>query len=378
MVKLAIAIKNPSVRNHFRGLLDVVVPRLNQPSQCEVVDLADEQSQLIEYLKTFFDQDHQNMAVLISDWLAPSDSVRHRNSLIKECQAALGANSLGTIAIMRHPRRLPDVDRIVVLDCTDRTLQGTLELILARLEYIAGPTRTTQSDYRSINVRPLRTNETEFRDYLSLRHHVYTIMGYLDDEVEGNRSRLEVNEADVHAIHVGAFWRDGVRERLVGTARVVTNSPADTQLQEMLEAMVASDPVAKERLDTPYPLGLPIFQSHRGMNRIIHEIFTTNQRCGELSRVIVAREFRGSGISRMLIDETLRRGIGQGTERLFAECLHIHEKLYEHHGFQRISGIAGPVIDVGRTMIAMEMRAEAIAAIRKSPPQMHLAKAMDS
>ena len=166
-------------------------------------------------------------------------------------------------------------------------------------------------------------------------------------------SGARVCDADLHAIHIGAFYRDGFREQLVGTARVVTNAAVDETLHETLTELVNDDPVAKQRLETPYPLGLPIFQSHTRMNGIIQEVFSKNQSCGELSRVIVAPQYRGRGISTRIIDAALRKSIAAGSRRLFLECLAVHTTLYEKHGFRCISGIRGQVVDVGRTMVAM-------------------------
>ena len=48
---------------------------------------------------------------------------------------------------------------------------------------------------------------------------------------------------------------------------------------------------------------------------------------------------------------------------LFLECLPIHERLYEQHGFRRISGVEGRVVDVGRTMITMERRLDTVSTV---------------
>jgi|HubBroStandDraft_6_1064221.scaffolds.fasta_scaffold00604_7 predicted GNAT family N-acyltransferase len=369
---LVLAISCPETRKRFQDALARIDSRMHPQMSArvrEVVELDNEQRGLIESLKTYFGRDNGKMAVLISDWLVRPGGDREANTLARECQAEFGQNAFGTIAIMPRPRRVEDIDRTINSNCTDCDLENTLRLVTDRLDYISPPACPRALNAHSITVRSLRTNnETELREYFSLRHSVYSIMGYLEEEVEDSRSKLEVNEADVHAIHLVALHRDGKQERLVGTARVVTNTEPDGSFQRTLEAIVRNDPVARQHLDTPYSLGLPIFQSHKGMNRIIQEVFARDKTCGELSRVIVAPEFRGCGISRMLIGEALRKSIGKGVDRLFLECLQVHEALYQEHGFKRISGVVGPVVDVGRTMIAMEMRAESIERIRTELP----------
>ena len=370
MIRLALGIRNPKTRTHFHELLARTAPRMQSQlsvNMCEIVDLGDEQGNLVDSLKSYFKEERGRMAVLISDWLVRADSDREANMLARICQAEFEKDAFGTIAIIALPRRVEDIDRTIDSNCTESALEGVLRLVISRLNYLAAPANLSQVDQSLVTVRALRnTNETEFRDYFRLRHHVYTIMGYLEREVEDSRSKLEVNEADVHAVHMAAFYRNGAQERIVGTARVVMNSEADKTLQKTFEAIVCGDSVAQQRLDTPYWLGLPIFQTHRPMNSIMSEIFMQNQMCGELSRVIVAEEFRGGGISRRLVADALRRSISRGAQRLFLECLQVHERLYEKHGFERIPGVVGTVVDVGRTMIAMEMRAESITKIRAS------------
>lgn len=87
-------------------------------------------------------------------------------------------------------------------------------------------------------------------------------------------------------------------------------------------------------------------------------------KCGELSRVIVDRGYRGNGISGLLIEEAKERAVRRGLQHVFLECLKIHEQLFEKHGFKCIDGIQGPVIDVERTMIAMMLQPDEIEKVR--------------
>jgi hypothetical protein len=59
----------------------------------------------------------------------------------------------------------------------------------------------------------------------------------------------------------------------------------------------------------------------------------------------------------------LERAVGRGVTRIFLECLKIHEPLYEKHGFRQMSGFEASVIDVKRTMIAMELQPDVITRI---------------
>ena len=382
MIKMAIAIKSPATKQRFHDSLVETACGIGSSfpgGPCEVVELNDETENVIERLKQYFFDNPKGMAVLISDWLVSNDSQGEKTMLLRRCEEEFGKQLFGTIAIMPRPTRMLDIDRTVGSSCASECLTRAVGMVVDRLKYLSTPPESHNGNSALVSVRPLKTtNQRELHDYFSLRHKVYTIMGYLDEEVENSRSKLEVNEADLHAIHIGAFYRDGFREQLVGTARVVTNAAVDETLHETLTELVNDDPVAKQRLETPYPLGLPIFQSHTRMNGIIQEVFSKNQSCGELSRVIVAPQYRGRGISTRIIDAALRKSIAAGSRRLFLECLAVHTTLYEKHGFRCISGIRGQVVDVGRTMVAMELRPEELDNLLDSDTRMPVANIANS
>src|SRR5262249_21913855 len=152
-------------------------------------------------------------------------------------------------AIMTIPKRLRDIDQAVSPNPSPQVLEEALGSVVDRLDYLRIPVNRSSVSGNSIKIRRIRSNETEFREYFALRHRVYTIMGYLDQEVQNTRSRLEINEADTHAMHLGAFYCDGPRETLVGTARVVTNEPPDEDLWNLFADLVTDDPVARQRLN---------------------------------------------------------------------------------------------------------------------------------
>jgi predicted GNAT family N-acyltransferase len=368
MVDIVLVINNAKSKSHIQELLSSVTGAVETATCTKlapVLDLSGSLGELMRTLEQRFFENPQRMLVLISDLLI--ERLPSSGKLIAtECQEKIGSYAFGTIAILARPRRLADIDRAICPDGTSQDLERTLTVVIQRVRYIAAPSPAFKIEPRSISVRPLRAgNETEYREYFALRHRVYSVMGYLDEEIECCRSKLEMNEADLHAIHLGAFHRDGPQEKLVGTARVVTTGEADPALQAMFEKIARQDPLLKRRLNDPYPLGLPIFQSHDGMNQIMTEVFRLNQQCGEVSRVIVDQRFRGNDISGRLLAEVLRRSKDRGFHRLFLECLKTHEQLYEKYGFRRIPGAEGSVIDVYRTMISMELSLANAETVRK-------------
>jgi predicted GNAT family N-acyltransferase len=365
-VTLAFAMADTVAGQHVAATLNRVAPVVSTRAAAVFTppaDLGSNQQSILDWVEAYFRTTASTPLILISDLLKrPNDPVE--GILTRECQTRFGTNPLGTVAVLRSHGRIPDIDRTVGPDVSYDDLARALILLIARLDYLDAPSDPKAIDKRSITIRPLKNdNEREYREYFRLRHRVYTQMGYLDEATERSSSKIEINEADVHAIHLGAFDRSGFRETLIGCARVATNSDADPTLQEMFETLVLRDPIARQRLHDTYPLGLPIFQTHRLMNPIITDIFRNHHQCGELSRVIVDRGHRGNGIANMLIAEALRRAVEKGLDRIFLECLKIHETLYEKHGFKRLPGVEGCVVDVNRTMIAMELQPDAMVRI---------------
>jgi GNAT superfamily N-acetyltransferase len=365
-VTIALAIPDTDIRQHIKSLLEECEAEASARTSAELAavgDIAGDQAGILEWLRIHFAEPTVRPVILISTLLkAPTDPAD--GFLNREIQLRFGQCAIGTIAVQRSPVRVTDIDRAVAPNVTRTDLTHALVMLLGRLQYLVLPVKSAVNDQQSIVIRPLRAgNEAEFRTYFQLRHRVYSQMGYLEEDIERSVSKMEINAADLHSMHLGAYHRSAYGELLVGSARVVTNTEADPGLEELFETIAGRDDVVRRKLTEPYNLGLPIFQTYRKMNPIMTDIFKKNLTCGELSRVIVDQEFRGGGISTRLVSEAVERAVGRGITRMFLECLKIHEPLYEKHGFRRMPGFEASVIDVKRTMIAMELQPEVIARI---------------
>src|SRR5207248_10630954 len=111
---------------------------------------------------------------------------------------------------------------------------------------------------------------------------------------------------------------------------------------------------------------LPIFQSMMLTDKTV-EVLTQKENCGELSRVIVSEDYRGKGLSELLVWFATLQAVNKGVGRLLLECLPIHERVYSKFGFQRLPGVTGRVIGVNKTMIAMELNRLALEQIQAQP-----------
>ena len=127
-------------------------------------------------------------------------------------------------------------------------------------------------------------------------------------------------------------------------------------------------------VDQTLGLELPIFHS-QNLGRVLKQAIETDEVYGELSRVIVAEDFRGGGLSQKLVEFAMHEAARSGVTHLFLECLELHEELYRRFGFERIEGARASVIGVNKTMIAMQCRLQSIAPGAKSAPS--IARAAD-
>ncbi len=268
---------------------------------------------------------------------------------------------LGTIAILERYQRVPEIDRVLVRNFDAAGLLDEVRLTAERLIYVAPP--EPQVPRYPFVVRQIET-KTELQSYFKLRHQVYRIMGYLDQKVEFAETRMEIDWCDTTAIPIGLFELNGQRETLVGTARVARMASSDVKIARMTKELAETDPRLRTKLETsPLLFGLPIFQS-MPINGMFRLVMTTEPMCGELGRVIVDKNYRGMGLSGVLTNYAMLKAMEKGIDRLLLECLPLHEPVYRKLGFARIAGVAGRVIGVNKTMIAMELTPSAIEAMR--------------
>ncbi len=280
---------------------------------------------------------------------------------------------LGTVAIVERYQRVPDIDRVVRRSFEKAEFVEAVVLTAEKIDYVRTPRRQRPSD--PILIRAL-ASEAEMMEYFKLRHRIYRIMGYLDQKAEFARSGMEINECDPNAIHIGAFAQSGPNKgKLIGTARLVGLERLDEQAARWTANLARSDPILRSKLKYPMALGLPVFQSMYDSMKTRaggYVDLLTREKCGELSRVIVEPAFRGGGIAGALVHFTLLKAFNLGINWFFLECLPVHETIYQKLGFRRIEGMEGEVINVKKTMIAMEMNPTATEALCQETPMRRL------
>lgn len=304
-----------------------------------------------EELNRWYAQSESSGAIVLSDLLVEgSEITSYAKTLFKD----FGEQLYATIAVMDHPVRILDIDRIVAPKCTEVELFETFKLCADRLGYLRRP-RQKQSP-RSVDIRLLRQHH-EFLDYFRLRHAVYMPMSYLGGLVERAPSRMEIDWFDKTSFHIGAFEKTEYgRERLIGTVRLITTEPINKYHSQMASEAARLDKVLNEIVVNGAVMWmLPVFQGHAEMIREIRDAALRGLVFGEVSRVIVHPDYRGGGLSHRLCDFAICTAADAGVEELFLECLPIHADIYRKVGFETFSELSGKVYGIDRTMIVMHL-----------------------
>jgi predicted GNAT family N-acyltransferase len=279
--------------------------------------------------------------------------------------AAAGANEnrLGSVAITGWaPRRVPDVDRVVGTGLEQAALFEAIRRTILTLDYKQKPQRRLPEEL--IVIRQVR-NEEELHSYYGLRHRIYSIMGYLDHEVESVPTKQEIDWCDLFSVPIAAFEANSNgAARMVGTARIITTQDYNPRLSTATEAIASEDPtgVLTGLLNQNYTFQMPFLQSHPDpefvttLNRDYPKTFC------EISRVIVDRDHRGMGLAKVLMSYTMTLARWMGMKRFFLECLPTHREIYQKYRFRVVPGRRVRVYSINRTMDLMERDDSDLAA----------------
>lgn len=245
------------------------------------------------------------------------------------------------------------LDGVVHPDHIADTLIETIQAVAARLWFkIPPPAMPLDKPRDGSTLRLVQVKDVEtFEECLALRHQVYSSLGYLDDAVAEAHSKVELDCYDSYARHFAVvdIANDG---HVVGTARLITpgydsifRRPAadrDAPFSEWCDKLARTEPtrVFRDILSKPAMSALPILDSFAYFNGLHdqerYQPLVMPQHACEVSRVVVAPDYRGLGILRMLMDEAIRAARDAGKRFLLLECAPFHEDMYRKFGFETI------------------------------------------
>ncbi len=310
-LKLVFFVQNDTIRDRLMesvqgftaaGKLESEIPQFG----IEVVRCAS-QEEVSDCLRVDFAERAGHAAIVLSDDLVQKalgdwgEESWEPTPWAKEPRANYEDRMYASIAVMDRRTRVRDIDRVLFPGCDPGELLDVLKLVARKLPYLAPPRR--QKLRGPVVVRPIDSMK-ELREYFKLRRQVYVPMGYLEDDVENAASKMDIDWCDTKAMHVGAFALSGQSKQpeLVGTARVVVAPTGNQRYRRWTRTLASEDSYLYRNLRrTVLPLMLPIFHSMEQTSDILAVVTRQGTICGELSRVIVADEYRGAGLFALLM-----------------------------------------------------------------------------
>jgi predicted GNAT family N-acyltransferase len=189
---------------------------------------------------------------------------------------------------------------------------------------------------------------------LSLRHRVYNLMGYLDEEMSSN-SIIELDMFDKSGLHfVATEHPDGP---IVGTMRLVfaklprlvTDSVVGTspheinrRQQRLFDGAIvqAKSESLRARYHQWSPVPFPIFHNTNFLEKCPEFPRTAlkSRKGVELGRLVVEPDRRGKGIAGMLIRTGIATAFNVGMSYIVLECIPAHVSMYKKYGFRVMQG----------------------------------------
>jgi predicted GNAT family N-acyltransferase len=305
-------------------------------------------------LRELFRRDSETGCILLSDGLVEADA--GWNSALKFFRDVFASENYVSLAVSRRPTRIPDNDLMLPLDCSIDDWINGLQLLVDRLDYYRIPRHRTRPP--GLEVRPIR-GQGELLEACKLRYRVYRIMGYLEQEFLETDSQIELTWFDTISIHFGAFLTDPpLAPKLIATTRLILTRDEDPRVMEWTRAIAKSRRRLARYLSSQQTqfaqFRLPIFHTLQ-LNDEMRQAAVSSNAWAELSRVVVAPEWRGCRLSGDLIQLAIETADHMNVDRILLECLEIHRDMYERVGFTFLEK-RGEVLGVGKTMIGMERR----------------------
>ncbi|RCS54002.1 hypothetical protein DTL42_02270 [Bremerella cremea] len=303
--------------------------------------------------------------IIVSDQLTPSDAANQSevNEVISE---HLDDLPVATLGLGERELWITDIDQVISRTATYSVCVETLKRLFQKLEYLLPPTNRKTDTLSHYEVRPLQTLD-EFRKALKLRHEVYDIMGYLSEAYYRTGSKLELNWCDSFSQHYGVFTESKAGgSELIATGRVVLTDDNPELSVGWVNSLIKTNRLLRRYIESQQDalarFRLPAFEAF-SLQEELGKAFDT-QVWGELSRIIVRREWRGYGVSKNLIRFIMDDMASRKVNGCLLECLGLHMPLYKQHGYRSI-GQRGESFGIGKTMVGMRADAPFQSACKK-------------
>ena len=208
-------------------------------------------------------------------------------------------------------------------------------------------TNLTIASSKMIVVKPV-TDWLQFESCLQLRFETYSRLGYVDSS---NQSDLD--PFDWSSIHFIALDE---HQTIAGTVRlIIAERDVDSVIPELESSQTWYSRF--EELNgncIRKSTSIPILETMKG-NHITESILRA-ERPAELSRIIVAPDFRSKGVSRLLSDAVVDQAKRLRRDVLFLQCLPGHVGLFQKLGFDELlPSLDYRLLTVPDRVVAMRM-----------------------
>lgn len=306
---------------------------------------------LIQIVKRGVLDDRGTSCLVISDQLINDDNTQSK--IAEEiCEDVRNSSSVcGLIALTEQ--ETPHVQGIDVNNISGRTgrekLRDNIVKITARLWYKQPPInlfRSNKGNLFSLEIIPIIGQEA-LQKSLALRGRVYASLGYIN--LLEAQTPIEMDAYDLTAIHFLVIDHAN-RDRVAGTMRLIVpglNAVVSMMSQHRLDTseewvrnIAKNHPNRKlwRAIEHGSQSALPVFDAftyfdaEEELKLSIDKSLMPRNVC-ELSRVIVAPEYRGMGISSLLVNHALKVAKELKRQYVWLECAPHHIGMYEKCGF---------------------------------------------
>ena len=214
------------------------------------------------------------------------------------------------------------------------------EMLFATLRKVVLKVRTRQF----ATARVIRTKE-EFAAYFALRYQVWSELGYLSPDKQKSELPWELDFTDRMSLPFGLFCR--TTGELLGAARLVRGFGEEYhQIVKIIEDLLREHPSKVLEASFRYParqnqLPYDVLQEFREFQTYYEKLVRRGVAKAEVSRVIVAPEWRKSGFGEVIIDTLCSFAKAHSFQVLFLACHEKHESFYSRSGFRVIPGVTG-------------------------------------
>ncbi len=271
----------------------------------------------------------------------PSSTAETIFKLVRDNISACGLIALTQTKI----DHVPGIDANVISGRKARDeLRQELKTITGRLWYKRAPNNSFQhsgGELFSVEIAAVSDKRNLLQSF-ELRGKVYGALGYIE------KSSIEMDAYDLTSIPFLALDRAN-QDRAVGAMRLIIpgRGPLNMAVQrysiDQYEDWARE--IAKDNVDRQWwktimkgaPTALPVLNAFKYFQVPDEEMeidgMVMPRNVCELSRVVVAPEYRGMGVSRLLVNHAISVAKKMRRQYLWIECAPHHIKMYQKYGF---------------------------------------------